>query len=88
MKRITTWINLSSIALIIIGLIHLTAIIVVAPMYKNLSAEQFPVFIFMYMATIVLVFGCPFQNGLESCAFKHGVLSEPMGRYHSSVKEC
>ncbi|MDF1548360.1 MAG: hypothetical protein P1P88_11100 [Bacteroidales bacterium] len=51
MKRITTWINLSSIALMILGLIHLTAIIIVAPMYKNLSAEQFSVFVFMYMAS-------------------------------------
>jgi uncharacterized membrane protein len=51
MERITTWINLSSIALIILGLIHLSAIIVVAPMYENLSTEQFSVFVFMYMAT-------------------------------------
>lgn len=51
MERIITWINLSSIALIILGLIHLTAIIVVAPMYINLSNEQFSVFVFMYLAT-------------------------------------
>lgn len=51
MKKLIKWINLTSIALVILGLIHLTAIIVVAPMYKNLANEQFSVFIFMYMAT-------------------------------------
>lgn len=51
MKKLIKWINLTSIALVILGLIHLTAIIVVAPMYKNLPAEQFSVFVFMYMAT-------------------------------------
>ncbi|MBN2350699.1 MAG: hypothetical protein JXJ22_17815 [Bacteroidales bacterium] len=51
MKKITTWINFTSITLIILGLIHLAAIIVVAPMYKNLSDKQFSVFVFMYLAT-------------------------------------
>ena len=51
MKKLTTWINITSIALIILGLIHLIALIKVAPMYKNLSEGQFSVFTFMYLAT-------------------------------------
>ena len=51
MKKLITWINITSIALIILGLIHLIAIIKVAPMYKNLSEGQFSVFLYMYLAT-------------------------------------
>ena len=51
MKKLITWINITSIALIILGLIHLIAIIKVAPMYKNLSEWQFSVFLYMYLAT-------------------------------------
>lgn len=51
MKKLTTWINITSIALIILGLIHLVALIKVAPMFKNLSEGQFSIFTFMYLAT-------------------------------------
>ena len=51
MKKLITWINITSIALIILGLIHLIAIIKVAPMFKNLSEGQFSVFLYMYLAT-------------------------------------
>lgn len=51
MKKLITWINITSIALIVLGLIHLLAIIKVAPMYDNLSEGQFSVFTFMYLAT-------------------------------------
>lgn len=51
MKKLITWINITSIALIILGLIHLIAVIKIAPMNKNLSEGQFSVFIFMYLAT-------------------------------------
>jgi uncharacterized membrane protein YhaH (DUF805 family) len=51
MKKLISWINITSIALIILGLIHLIAIIKIAPMYPNLSEGQFSVFIFMYMGT-------------------------------------
>ena len=45
------WINISSIALIVLGLIHLTAVFKVGPMFENLNGQQFNVFIFMYLAT-------------------------------------
>jgi hypothetical protein len=51
MKKLITWINITSIALIILGLVHLIAVIKIAPMNKNLSEGQFSLFISMYMAT-------------------------------------
>ena len=51
MKKLITWINITSIALIVLGLIHLIAIIKIAPMYQNLSEGQFSVFILVYLAT-------------------------------------
>jgi len=51
MKKLMSWINATSIALIVLGVIHLIATIMVVPMFQNLVKEQFSVFIFMYLAT-------------------------------------
>ncbi len=51
MKKLITWINITSIALIVLGLIHLIAVIKIAPLYQNLSQGQFSVFMFLYLAT-------------------------------------
>lgn len=50
MKKLTNWINISCIALIVLGIIHLIATIMVLPMFQNLGKEQFHVFLFMYLA--------------------------------------
>lgn len=50
MKRHIIWIKISSIALLILGFIHLVASIIVIPMFQNLGAQQFSVFLFMYLA--------------------------------------
>lgn len=51
MKKLTIWISISSIAMIVLGLIHLLATIMVIPMFHNLGKEQLSVFLFMYLAT-------------------------------------
>ncbi len=51
MKKLIIWIRITSIALIVLGLIHIAASIMVIPMYRNLTEGQFSVFIFMYLAT-------------------------------------
>ena len=51
MKKLTNWISISCIALMVLGVIHLIATIMVVPMFQNLADEQFSVFIFMYLAT-------------------------------------
>lgn len=50
MKKLTSWISISSIALIVLGLIHLIATIMILPMFQNLGKEQFYIFLFMYLA--------------------------------------
>ncbi len=50
MKKLIIWINITSVALIITGLIHLAAAVMVFPMFKNLPEGQFSAFIFMYLA--------------------------------------
>jgi membrane protease YdiL (CAAX protease family) len=50
MKKLTNWISISCIALIVLGIIHLTATIMILPMFQNLAKEQLTVFLFMYLA--------------------------------------
>jgi len=49
MKKFIIWINISSIALVLLGIIHLAAVPVVIKMFSNLIAEQFSTFLFMYL---------------------------------------
>lgn len=50
MKKLTNLISVSSIALIVLGLIHLIVTTMVLSMFKNLSNEQLSVFLFMYLS--------------------------------------
>lgn len=50
MKKLTNWISISSIALIVLGLIHLIATIMILPMFRNLGKEQLLIFLFMYFS--------------------------------------
>jgi hypothetical protein len=50
MKKLTNWIGISSIAVIILGFIHLLGTIMIFPMFSNLGKEQFSVFLFIYLA--------------------------------------
>lgn len=51
MRKLTRLIYIVSVALIILGLIHLIATILILPMFQNLCKEQFSIFLFMYLAT-------------------------------------
>ena len=51
MKKLVIWTRISSIALIILGIIHLAAALMVFPVLKNLAEELFSVLIFIYLAT-------------------------------------
>lgn len=50
MNKLIKWISVSSIALIVLGLIHLAATLMIIPMFQDLEKEQFKVFLFMYLA--------------------------------------
>jgi hypothetical protein len=51
MKKLTNWIRISGIAMIVLGLIHLIATCKVLPMFGNLGKEQISIFLFMYLAS-------------------------------------
>ena len=51
MKKLILWIRIGAIALIVLGIIHTIATVMVFPMFQNLAKEQLSVFLFMYMAT-------------------------------------
>lgn len=50
MKKLTNWINILSIAVIVLGFIHLIGTFRIFPMYSNLGKQQFSVFLFIYLA--------------------------------------
>lgn len=50
MKSLIVWISIASIALMLLGVIHLAATVMVLPMFQNLDEAQFSVFLFMYLA--------------------------------------
>jgi hypothetical protein len=50
MNKLIKWINISSISLIVLGLIHLAATLMILPVFQDLEKEQFKVFLFMYLA--------------------------------------
>jgi hypothetical protein len=49
MKKLLIWLNIASVALILLGIIHLLATFAVIPMYRHLPKDQLNVFLFMYL---------------------------------------